>query len=91
MRDGPLRKCPKCGKVGLRRLVSGGAGLIFKGTGFYITDYKSKKGAGGEGGDVAKPAEAKTGDSKSASGKDSGSPSPSSSGAAPTGGAVAEK
>ena len=53
MRDGPLRKCPKCGKVGLRRLVSGGAGLIFKGTGFYITDYKSKKGAGGEGGVVA--------------------------------------
>lgn len=37
--DKPLHRCPKCrGK--LRRLISGGAGLIFKGSGFYITDYK---------------------------------------------------
>ena len=37
--DKPLCRCPKChGK--LRRLISGGAGLIFKGSGFYITDYK---------------------------------------------------
>jgi len=32
-------KCPKCGKMAAR-LVSGGAGLVFKGSGFYITDYK---------------------------------------------------
>jgi len=32
-------KCPKCGKMA-ERLVSGGAGLVFKGSGFYITDYK---------------------------------------------------
>jgi putative FmdB family regulatory protein len=42
MRDEPLRKCPKCRKLGLKRLVGGGAGLIFKGSGFYITDYKNK-------------------------------------------------
>jgi len=37
--DLPLKNCPKCqGK--LRRLITGGAGLIFKGTGFYVTDYK---------------------------------------------------
>lgn len=42
MRDAPLKKCPKCGKTGLKRLVGGGAGLIFKGSGFYITDYKNK-------------------------------------------------
>lgn len=37
--DAPLEECPSCnGK--LERLVSGGAGLIFKGSGFYITDYK---------------------------------------------------
>jgi putative FmdB family regulatory protein len=40
MKDGPLRKCPKCKKAALQRLISGGAGLIFKGTGFYETDYK---------------------------------------------------
>jgi putative FmdB family regulatory protein len=32
-------KCPKCGKMAAR-LISGGAGLVFKGSGFYITDYK---------------------------------------------------
>jgi len=44
MRDKPLKKCPKCKKQSLKRLVGGGAGLIFKGTGFYITDYKKKSG-----------------------------------------------
>jgi len=55
MRDEPLKKCPKCKKAGLKRLVGGGAGLIFKGTGFYITDYKKKSGAPKEGGGDAKP------------------------------------
>jgi putative FmdB family regulatory protein len=37
--DKPLTSCPKCsGK--LRRLITGGAGIIFKGSGFYVTDYK---------------------------------------------------
>jgi putative FmdB family regulatory protein len=53
MRDEPLKKCPKCKKAGVKRLVGGGAGLIFKGTGFYITDYK-KKSSGGESGGEAK-------------------------------------
>lgn len=38
----PLRKCPKCGKAKLQRLISSGGGLIFKGSGFYITDYRSE-------------------------------------------------
>ncbi len=42
MRDLPLKKCPKCKKLALKRLIGGGAGLIFKGSGFYITDYKNK-------------------------------------------------
>jgi putative FmdB family regulatory protein len=42
MRDEPLKKCPKCHKAALKRLIGGGAGLIFKGSGFYITDYKNK-------------------------------------------------
>ena len=37
--DKPLKRCPECGGK-LRRLISGGAGLIFKGSGFYATDYK---------------------------------------------------
>ncbi len=37
----PLRKCPECGKRKLRRLIGGGAGFIFKGSGFYSTDYRS--------------------------------------------------
>jgi predicted nucleic acid-binding Zn ribbon protein len=42
MRDEPLRRCPKCKKLALKRLIGSGAGLIFKGSGFYITDYKNK-------------------------------------------------
>ena len=34
------RKCPECGKLKLRRLVGTGAGVIFKGSGFYQTDYR---------------------------------------------------
>ena len=58
MRDEPLKKCPKCKKAGVKRLVGGGAGLIFKGTGFYITDYKKKTGSPSDGGGEAKPAPA---------------------------------
>ena len=56
MRDEPLKKCPKCKKPGVKRLVGGGAGLIFKGTGFYITDYKKKSGSPSDGGGESKPA-----------------------------------
>lgn len=45
MSDPPVKKCPKCGGR-VRRIISGGAGLIFKGTGFYATDYK-KSGTNG--------------------------------------------
>ena len=40
MTDPPLKACVKCGGK-VRKLVSAGAGLIFKGSGFYITDYRS--------------------------------------------------
>jgi len=57
MKDEPLKKCPKCKKQSLRRLVGAGAGLIFKGSGFYITDYKNKPvaPAGESGGDSKSP------------------------------------
>jgi putative FmdB family regulatory protein len=44
MSDRPRTKCPQCGSTAVR-VISGGAGLIFKGSGFYITDY-GKDGKG---------------------------------------------
>ena len=41
MTEQPLNKCPKC-KHKLRRLIGPGAGIIFKGPGFYATDYRKK-------------------------------------------------
>ena len=42
IKEEPLTKCPKCKKKKLNRLMGTGAGLIFKGSGFYITDYRSE-------------------------------------------------
>ena len=42
MKDAKLKKCPKCGKLKLNRLIGTGSGIIFKGSGFYQTDYKKK-------------------------------------------------
>lgn len=39
--DEPVKTCPKCGGE-VQRLISAGAGLLFKGSGFYITDYRSE-------------------------------------------------
>jgi putative FmdB family regulatory protein len=58
MSDPPVAECPSCGANAERRL-SGGAGLLFKGSGFYITDYR------GEG--YRKAAEKESGGSSSAS------------------------
>jgi len=40
--DSPKRKCPKCGRLKLRRLIGPGAAILFKGSGFYATDYRSE-------------------------------------------------
>jgi putative FmdB family regulatory protein len=71
MRDEPLKKCPKCKKAGVKRLVGSGAGLIFKGTGFYITDYKNNNGNKKAEGAEAKPAEAKPAEAKPSESKPS--------------------
>jgi putative FmdB family regulatory protein len=58
----PLTKCPSCKKKKLRRLFGTGASIIFKGSGFYETDYRSesyKSGAKAES-DATKPAETKS-------------------------------
>jgi len=66
-------RCPKCGKRATR-VISAGVGLVFKGSGFYTTDYKragEKKGEGegGKGGGEAKPAAEPKSESKPDSGK----------------------
>jgi putative FmdB family regulatory protein len=71
MSDAVKKTCPKCKKKKLRRLIGAGGAIVFKGTGFYKTDYRSesyKKGAAadspGSGGDGG----GKKGDGKPASG-----------------------
>ena len=44
MSEKPIKKCPKCGKNKVKRLIGSGMGIIFKGSGFYETDYKRKEG-----------------------------------------------
>ncbi|MBI5403682.1 MAG: zinc ribbon domain-containing protein [Ignavibacteriae bacterium] len=73
IKDDPLTKCPECGKNKLKKVISGGAGLIFKGSGFYLTDYKNKQSNQKKStgkvidttGDTSKPAEKKASVSKS--------------------------
>jgi len=41
MSESPKKKCPKCGKQRLQRQIGAGAAILFKGSGFYQTDYRS--------------------------------------------------
>lgn len=64
-----LTKCPSCGQPKLRRLIGTGAAVIFKGSGFYQTDYRSdsyKKAAKADA-DASKPASSDTKSSSSSS------------------------
>jgi len=53
IKESPLRKCPECKKLKLRRLIGAGAAIVFKGSGFYQTDYRSESYKKGES--AAKP------------------------------------
>jgi putative FmdB family regulatory protein len=74
----PKKKCPKCGRRTLRRLIGPGAAIVFKGSGFYQTDYRSesyKKAAsaetksGSNGSSNGKTSEGKKSDGKAAASK----------------------
>ncbi len=65
MKDEPLKNCPEC-KGELKRLIGAGAGTIFRGTGFYQTDYKNAgTGSDKKSSEKAKSADKPTKDKKS--------------------------
>ena len=59
------RKCPECSKLKLKRLIGTGSGVLFKGSGFYETDYRSKSYQKDKAAD--KPKASKDGDSSKSS------------------------
>lgn len=76
MSERPKRKCPSCGKSSLERLIGAGGGLLFKGSGYYQTDYRSQSYT-----DAAKADKAAQsgGDGKKAGGEANQSAAPSAS------------
>jgi putative FmdB family regulatory protein len=65
MSDDPLQMCPECETPSLKRKIGRGAGIIFKGGGFYETDFKDKKGSADSSN--SKKAESPAGSEKSGS------------------------
>jgi len=76
MTDSVKKTCPKCKKKKLRRLIGAGGAIVFKGSGFYKTDYRSesyKKGAAADSGGKSESGSTKSDSGKSDSGGGSGS------------------
>jgi putative FmdB family regulatory protein len=46
--EAPITKCPNCGKETFARIITGGAGVLYKGEGWYVTDYSGKSSGGKE-------------------------------------------
>ena len=65
MHDRRHEKCPTCGQQA-ERLISGGTGLVFRGSGFYITDYKRAGEQSDRAAGEAKPADSKSPETKPA-------------------------
>ena len=86
MSEKPLKKCPACKKNELKRLIGAGAGIIFKGSGFYETDYKkasssSSSPSSSSSESSSKESETKSSETKSSSGTSSTESKKASSGA----------
>ena len=73
MSDDPLKKCPECGEEKLERKIGAGAGIIFKGSGFYETDYKRKESGGGGKSSTSYKSGSKSSDAKKDSSSSGGS------------------
>ena len=70
MSDEPHRECPECGRHEVRRRISAGGGVVFKGPGFYATDYRKPSPGAAK---TSKPGS--TGDSKGSDSKEGSSSS----------------
>jgi putative FmdB family regulatory protein len=99
MSESPKRKCPACGALKLQRQIGGGAAILFKGSGFYQTDYRSdsykaaeKAAADSAGGSKQSEKSSSTSgaSSKGSSTKDGSAASKGSSKSKPTGGGSAD-
>jgi putative FmdB family regulatory protein len=90
MSEDPLRDCPQCEQASLKRKIGLGAGIIFKGGGFYETDFKDRKGS--PPGDKAEASTASKGegDKKGAADKSTKTPAGDSSASGGSGSKVAE-
>lgn len=65
----PLKECPTTGQP-VKRLISGGAGLVFKGSGFYLTDYARKSSSPASSGDSKSSSSSSSESSSGSSDKD---------------------
>ena len=77
MTKSPRVKCPACGHAQMKRLLGSGAGIIFKGSGFYETDYKNNRNKGSAAEDRAAKSESATKDGGPTKTNDSGKSEPS--------------
>jgi putative FmdB family regulatory protein len=72
MKARAVRRCPKCSALKVRRLINAGAAVIFKGSGFYATDYRSEEYRKRASAEKSPPASSASGDGKSSSGPKDG-------------------
>lgn len=64
--DDPLTKCPKTGQK-VKRVITGGGGVVYKGDGWYVTDYKNNGKKNGSSGETSKTAGSSSSDSAASS------------------------
>lgn len=90
----PVRRCPECRKLKVRRLIGAGGGFIFRGSGFYVTDYRSSEyqaKAKAESGASSSGSKAESEPASSGHKADSGAKGSSAKGSGHKDGAKAEK
>jgi putative FmdB family regulatory protein len=75
--EASLTQCPKCQMQALQRLIGAGAGLLFKGSGFYLTDYKKSGSSPSRASESSKSSESQAGDAATPAAKSSESTTPS--------------